>query len=30
MTFKDFDAEEKLFLRRVIVAFGVVVVCLDR
>lgn len=27
MTFKDFDAEEKLFLRRVIVAFGVVVVC---
>ncbi len=27
MTFKDFDAEEKLFLRRVIVAFGVVVIC---
>lgn len=27
MTFKDFAAEEKLFLRRVIVAFGLVVVC---
>ncbi|HFZ8993097.1 TPA: penicillin-binding protein 2 [Citrobacter freundii] len=27
MTFKDFDAEEKLFLRRVTVAFGLVVVC---
>lgn len=27
MTFRDFVAEEKLFLRRVIVAFGLVVVC---
>lgn len=27
MTFKDFAAEEKLFLRRVIVAFDLVVVC---
>ena len=27
MTFKDFAAEVKLFLRRVIVAFGLVVVC---
>lgn len=27
MTFRDFAAEEKLFLRRVIVAFGLVVVC---
>lgn len=27
MTFKDFDAEEKLFLKRVIVAFGAVLVC---
>ncbi|NDO82475.1 penicillin-binding protein 2 [Citrobacter sp. NCU1] len=27
MTFKDFAAEEKLFLRRVVVAFGLVVFC---
>ncbi|MDA8481091.1 penicillin-binding protein 2 [Citrobacter sp. Awk 4] len=27
MTFKDFAAEEKLFLRRVVVAFGLVVIC---
>lgn len=27
MTFKDFDTEEKLFLRRVIVPFSIVIVC---
>lgn len=27
MTFRDFEAEEKLFQRRVIVAFGLVVIC---
>ena len=27
MTFRDFEAEEKLFQRRVLVAFGLVVIC---
>lgn len=27
MTFRDFEAEEKLFQRRVLVAFGTVVIC---